>query len=184
MKRVAFLSLLALVFTACHAHAQQQSKSGKETTITHKTPQGNWTVHKKYDQNGNLIEKDSVYSYSYSSVNGKPVPQNQLDSLQKRFYQHMRMGTFPGFQHFFAQTPQGAPNIDSLQNSFFSNGFGMNISQIQQHMMQQMRAMRQHFMQQAIPHRRYIPRKTPHKQKKATKATKEDKQATFPTHHI
>lgn len=72
MKTVIF-SMLMLV-SAVTVHAQTTSESTSQTT-----PQGQWTVHKQYDENGNLIAKDSTYTYS--SVNGKVVSPEEADSL-------------------------------------------------------------------------------------------------------
>ena len=37
-------------------------------TIKNNSPNESWNVNKKYDKNGNIIQYDSSYSYSYSST--------------------------------------------------------------------------------------------------------------------
>src|SRR5699024_9796605 len=113
MKKIVLLGSLLLAFTACHSQ-ENQTKKGHGSTTTHKTTKGNWTVHKEYDDQGNLIAKDSVYSYSWSSAskNGHPLPQAKVDSLFKSMHQRLH-AQFGGMN-----LPEGF-DFDSLEESFF-----------------------------------------------------------------
>lgn len=151
MRTFIFISIALFTFTV--AEAQQRENAAPEVkTKTVETPQGNWTVHKKYDAQGNLIAKDSTYSYSWSSINGKEVPPQKAQQLLQQMKQHMqRFSQADFFNHM--------PNIDSLQQAFFGNS-GFDISQIQQQMSQQMQALRHQFSQQRGQSQRFIPRES------------------------
>lgn len=174
MQKLIFLSLVLFSVTACQAQ-DKQPQNRTETTVKQHTPQGNWTVHKRYDQNGNLIAMDSTYTYSYSSINGQPATSAQMDSLRQLMQQHFgtafAMPNFPSVGGF-ANTPI---NIDSLRSRMFSQNAMPNIAEMQKQMRQQMRAMQQHFMQAMPQHpQRFIPREAP--DPKATEKAPQPKQ--------
>ena len=77
MKKIFFLFVTSL-FIACQA---QQNDKKPENAV----PKGKWQVHKKFDENGNLIAYDSVYTYS--SFDSKYASQN-IDSIMRQFQQH------------------------------------------------------------------------------------------------
>ncbi len=137
MKRIVFLSLAFLAVLACQAQQKKEgTRAGKTTSV--KTPHGHWTVHKQFDANGNLIRKDSTYTYRYATINGKPVPQAKMDSLLSRFRSDIR------FNFKQMGIPQNF-DLDSLGHSFFDQNF-VNLQQMHQHMLQQMRALQEQFM--------------------------------------
>lgn len=59
-------------------------------TKSEKTPNGNWQVHKEYDEQGNLVSMDSIYSYSRYS-NGMQLEPQERDSLMQKMGGSMRM---------------------------------------------------------------------------------------------
>lgn len=150
MRKSVLLSLSLLVMTACHSQ-DRTAKTGAVKSKSVKTPKDNWTVHKRYDKNGNLIEKDSVYSYSYSSANGKQVPQAKMDSLLQGLHNRVHMNF--GSMNF----PQGFAS-DSLQNLFFNQHFVGNMQAMQNQMLRQMDSMQRHFFQQKQQARAWIPK--------------------------
>lgn len=80
MKKLLFLSVLGLVFMGAHAQ-ENLAESTKET------PKGSWTVTKEYDEDGNLIAMDSIYSYSWSSSDmvKEGMTQEDLNAFLKSF---------------------------------------------------------------------------------------------------
>lgn len=102
---------MLILVSAVTVHAQTQAESTSQTT-----PQGQWTVHKQYDEKGNLISKDSTYTYS--SINGKAVSPQEADSL----WQDIRKRLPDQFASsgFFDQ-------IDSETMSEFLNGFDSDL---------------------------------------------------------
>lgn len=67
---------LVLIFSFCafniglQAQIESLGKSLGETALKNQ-PKENWTVNKKLDENGRIIQYDSTYSWSYSSKNNE-----------------------------------------------------------------------------------------------------------------
>jgi hypothetical protein len=111
-------------------------------------PKGQWEVQKEYDEFGNLIKYDSIYSYSYSNMEGDSLRVN-LDSI---------MDSFKGYFKDRALFSQGDrfsyfPHPDSLfMDDFFSNDYFFRTWERQQSemedMMKRMDSMRNAFMKQ------------------------------------
>ena len=98
-------------------------------TIKNNSPNESWNVNKKYDKNGNIIQYDSSYSYSYSStgeylnidslitnfgINNLFSNPFDLDSSFNFHNQKSRM-----MENFFNEFME----IDSFFNDFFYNNF-------------------------------------------------------------
>ena len=98
-------------------------------TIKNNSPNESWNVNKKYDKNGNIIQYDSSYSYSYSStgeylnidslitnfgINNFFSNPFDLDSSFNFHNQKSRM-----MENFFNEFME----IDSFFNDFFYNNF-------------------------------------------------------------
>jgi len=128
------------IFFILFYNAQAQEKPDK--TIQNQTiPDKNITVNKEYDEHGNLIKYDSIYSYSYSS-NGK-----LSDSLRKQFEQHFKQHSIFSdsfFNNFFGS---GSGSQDFNPNDFFYQGF-MNQDQQIKNMMKRMDSIQQLFFNQ------------------------------------
>jgi len=121
-KLMTVLSVLA--FLGCNRQEQkkeiQQDKS-YEIAQDHTAvkPKGQWKVHREYDEYGNLIKYDSVYSYSYSNIKGDSLDVN-LDSIMDTFKGYFGENTrFKWKDDFFY-----FPKTDSLfMYDFFNNDY-------------------------------------------------------------
>tara|TARA_B100001939_G_C16637992_1_gene486315 strand:+ start:215 stop:634 length:420 start_codon:yes stop_codon:yes gene_type:complete len=102
-------------------------------TIKNNSPNESWNVNKKYDKNGNIIQYDSSYSYSYSStgeylnidslitnfgINNFFSNPFDLDSSFNFHNQKNRM-----MENFFNEFME----IDSFFNDFFYNNFSQPV---------------------------------------------------------
>lgn len=84
MKKLLIL-LLVLNIVGCNSQekeTKQATNDKKDTTIV--KPKESWDVKKEYDEFGNLIKYDSIYSYSYSNIKGDSINVN-LDSIMDSF---------------------------------------------------------------------------------------------------
>ncbi|MBT8301728.1 MAG: hypothetical protein KJO63_10370, partial [Maribacter sp.] len=80
MKRIIAI-LVVLTFMGCKGQEKEKKDVSKEEKQEKpQEPNGQWEVHREYDEAGNLIKYDSIYSYSYSNKNGDSVKIN-LDSI-------------------------------------------------------------------------------------------------------
>ncbi|TNJ42440.1 hypothetical protein KFZ70_14800 [Tamlana fucoidanivorans] len=136
MKTLKYMPLfcLLLFFNCSGQNKDSKAKNGN-------SPDENISVNKEYDEHGNLIKYDSIYSYSYSS-NGKTP-----DSLKLKFQKHFNSHSFFNdafFDDFFQK--------DSISNhfdyeNFFYDGF-MNQDEHIKNMMRRMDSIQQLFFNQ------------------------------------
>ena len=103
-------------------------------------PKGTWKVDKEYDEKGNLIRYDSIYSWSSTDKFNDLSAENRdslIKSFESRFFRNFSHFENDGFPDFFAQ--------DSLlrqrffNDDFFNSEFGkdfMDIDKVMQQMME------------------------------------------------
>src|SRR5690554_1554768 len=120
MRTLIFTVAVALSLQSCHG--QEKSEKNQEVDGLSKAeqvdqePKGSWKVHRELDEHGNLIRFDSVYTYSYGTINGQELAPNDMDSAIAEFRKYME-----------ARIPEGFPDndfmvpfaMDSLRNNFF-----------------------------------------------------------------
>lgn len=119
-KYMTFLIALLLSLTSC----QSQDKKGdaiakKDDNKEEVQPKGTWKVDKEFDENGNLIRYDSIYSWSSNdSLNDLTALDRDslLNNFESKFYRRFSRYKNHGFDDIFEQ--------DSLfGNHFFNDGF-------------------------------------------------------------
>ncbi len=135
MKTTILLFFVSTFFFACNSQNIKSKDGGM------KKPQENIKVTKKYDENGNLIELDSVYTSYYSNFDGDTIFTDTLMNQFSNYFKHsFNLGFsdglysvdsmfMPGFFHddffenqFIRQDKEMLNMIrqmDSLKNSFF-----------------------------------------------------------------
>jgi hypothetical protein len=135
MKTVVILFMINALFLSCNSQ-EIKSKHSKS-----KKPHVSYKVTKKYDENGNLIELDSVYTSYYSNIEGDTLNTDSImtgfseyfdnafsQDFSNRFYSVDSM-LMPGFFHqdffekqFLDQSREMLEllqQLDSLKNSYF-----------------------------------------------------------------
>lgn len=134
MKTLKIIPIFLLFIFSCAG----QEKQNNETALK---PDENITVSKEYDEHGNLIKYDSIYSYSYSS-NGK-----LNDSIKMEFQKHFKNHSF--FNDSFYDDFFGKDSLTGQFNSddFFYKGF-MNQNEQIKRMMKRMDSIQQLFFEQ------------------------------------
>ncbi|MEZ4970662.1 MAG: hypothetical protein R2814_13595 [Flavobacteriaceae bacterium] len=100
MKKLLSTLLLGLILVSCQA---QDDPSRPKVDLAEKnadsnsvdTPKTSWKVDKKYDENGNVIGYDSIYTYSYSNIKNLPMEMG-LDSIMgaMKFFSQDNLSTF------------------------------------------------------------------------------------------
>ncbi len=142
MKKLAILSMVALLAASCDAQENKNSDLAQNNDQALKQePKGAWKVDKEVDENGNIIKYDSIYSWS-SDSNRHSLTQEQMDSIMGDFRAAFGMH----FDDFNGEDFPGFFNRDSLLAKDFMNGdFGMDFSNFDD-LREQMEKMRRHFM--------------------------------------
>jgi len=112
-----FALFLVLLFTGCKGQEKENQETEKKEIV--EQPKGEWKVNREYDEAGNLIKYDSIYSYSYSNIDGDSLHVNLdsiMDSFKGYFGEHRPFNWNDGFSFF--------PEADSLfMEDFFSDDY-------------------------------------------------------------
>lgn len=137
MKALVLMPLFCLLFLNCSGQNKQKAE---ENTIK---PDENIQVNKEYDEFGNLIKYDSIYSYSYSSND------SLSNNLKMQFQKHFNKHSF--FNDSFYDDFFGRDSITRSFNSkdFFYDGFINQNNQIK-NMMKRMDSIQQLFFNQRL----------------------------------
>lgn len=142
MKKTFLIFMIGLLSVSCNGQKNEENKGEtipKQEEIT-KNPKGNWKVNKEFDENGNLIRYDSIYTYS---SNGKFKDLSSIDkdsllnSFESGFYKNFSQFKNQGFEKLFAQDSLFGKQF--FNNDFFDNDFGkdfMDIDKIRQQMIE------------------------------------------------
>lgn len=147
MKKFAILSLVALLASSCNAQERKKPELAQNNDkLLKEEPQGSWEVHKEVDENGNIIQYDSIYSWS--SDNLENLNKKDMDSIMGNFSSifEERYGNFgrerlPGFfqrDSLFMKEYFG--------EDFLNDDFGKSFSNIDE-IYKQMEALKQRFLQ-------------------------------------
>jgi len=135
MRTTILILMICTLFLSCNSQGLKTKNSGK-----HK-PHEKVTVTKKYNENGDLIELDSVYTSYYSNIEGDTILTDSVFSQFSDFFNSNLNSMYsdgffsvdsmlmPGFFHgdFFEnqflehniQMHEMLRQMDSLKNSFF-----------------------------------------------------------------
>ena len=112
--------------------------NGNDGNIT-EAPQGSWKVNKEFDENGNLIKYDSIYSWSSSNQFANlstPQRDSLMQAFKSRFFTDFSIFENQGFDDVFAEDSLFSKRY--FNNGFFESDFGsdlMNLDKIKQRML-------------------------------------------------
>ena len=140
MKKYILVFMIGLLFLSCNG----QKNDTKNTEIIEnegpivEQPKGSWKVDKEFDDKGNLIRYDSIYSWSsngkiddFSTVDKDSL----LQSFKSRFFTNFSDFEKKGFDDVFSQDSLFSNHF--FNDDFFNSDFGkdyMDIDEITQQM--------------------------------------------------
>ncbi len=126
-KIVGILILFLLIVTSCSGQKNDNAKS----KANENQPKTNIQVNKEYDEFGNLIKYDSMYSYFYSNIeNDIFLRDSIINQFKRNFNKQYLFSRDPFFNDFFFQ--DSLLNFDFYTNDFFINRYRNNIEQMNQ----------------------------------------------------
>lgn len=141
MKKYILISIVGLLSIACKGQENDDKKAEKienQTTLSEK-PKGSWKVDKQFDEYGNLIRYDSIYSWS-SNNNYNDLSLTDKDSLlqsfKSKFFTNFSVFENEGFENIFSQDSLFSEHF--FNDDFFEGSFGkdfMEIDKLRQQMM-------------------------------------------------
>ena len=141
MKTYISLLMISLFCISCNAQNNEtkQELKAKPNSLMEQ-PKGSWKVDKEFDENGNLIRYDSIYSWS-SSSNLDDLSTFEKDSLLKsfedRFFKNFSNFKDQGFEDIFSSDSVFSKRF--FNDDFFGSNFGndlMDIDKIRQRMLE------------------------------------------------
>ncbi len=149
MKKHILLFLLAILSFSCNG---QKSKINKEETkkienTIVEEPKGTWKVDKEFDENGNLIRYDNIYSWSSNNQydNLSSVDRDSImSSFKSRFYTNFSQFENEGFEDVFS--PDSLFSNRFFNDDFFGSSFGQDFIDIDK-IRQQMIARQKEFLE-------------------------------------
>jgi len=140
MKKYMVLCIIAMLSISCNGQVNKEqnidTKDQKNNLV--EKPEGSWKVDKEFDENGNLIRYDSIYSWSsnnkYNHLKG--VDRDSLmQSFKSRFYSSFSGFKNQGFEDIFANDSLFSKQF--FNADFFGSDFGkdfMDMDRITQQM--------------------------------------------------
>ena len=151
MKKIAILLMAAILNIGCNA---QESKKEEELTKNEDSvaeigeqPKGTWKVDKEFDENGNLIRYDSIYSWSSQSELGELSLLDRdsiLQSMQSKFYRNFSRFNNQGFNDVFSSDSLFTHRF--FDDDFFTSEFGEDFMDIDK-MHKRMEAIQKEFLE-------------------------------------
>lgn len=140
MKKYILLLVMALLGVSCSG---QESKAKKEEIKQSEKniveiPEGTWKVDKEFDENGNLIRYDSIYSWSSGNKfnNLSSLERDSLiESFESTFFTNFSQFQNQGFENIFSKDSLFSKHF--FNDDFFKSDFGsdfMDIDKIRRQM--------------------------------------------------
>lgn len=156
MKKYILLLMTVFLSISCSGQKNEtkesETKESEESTV--KVPKGNWKVDKEFDENGNLIRYDSVYSWSSSNKFDNLSILNRdslMQSYKSRFFTIFSDFKNQGFDNVFSQDSLFIKRF--FNDDFFGSDFGkdfMNIDKIRQQMIQRQKMFLEKYQSESI----------------------------------
>lgn len=121
-------TLIYILFVLSFVNCDSQNKKKQDIQEPEKKvqdlvkPNEIWDVKKEYDEFGNLIKYDSIYSYSYSNIKGDSITVN-LDSIMDSFSRYVEESVPIKMNDRLFYFPQ---NDSLFMNDFFKDDYFFN----------------------------------------------------------
>jgi len=152
---ITLLMALLLSLTGCKGQEKKEgaiAEEGNKKEI--EQPKGTWKVDKEFDENGNLIRYDSIYSWS-SDNSWKDLTNLEKDSLlnnfESKFYRRFSQFQNQGFEDIFK--PDSLFSKHFFNDDFFESDFGkdfMDIDRIRQQMLERQKKFLEKYQSQFL----------------------------------
>jgi len=144
--------LLILAITGCKGQEKEKEKVSKdEKQEMAQEPKGQWEVYKEYDDLGNLIKYDSIYTYAYSNIKGDSIKIN-LDSIMDSFRGYFEDRVPFDWKRDFSYFPKNDSLFmkDFFKEDYFLNNWQEHHSDIE-NMIKKMDSVRNAFLRKHHP---------------------------------
>jgi len=146
MKKYVLLFMIGMLSVSCNSQNKDlKNKESEEKSI--KEPKGSWKVDKEFDENGNLIRYDSIYSWSsddkYDNLSFS-ARDSLMQSYKSRFFTNFSRFENQGFEDVFSKDSLFSKHF--FNDDFFESDFGSDFMDIDK-IWQQMNARQKNFLE-------------------------------------
>lgn len=141
--------MVGLLSVSCKGQENETIKNDKEENKANivEEPKGTWKVDKEFDENGNLIRYDSIYSWSskgkYDNLSSFERD-SLMQSFKSRFFTNFSKLENEGFEDIFSQDSLFSKRF--FNDNFFGSNFGNDFIDIDK-LRQQMIARQKKFLE-------------------------------------
>lgn len=140
---ILFFTGLLLTLNGCQGQEHKEGELTKEGDHKERVqPKGSWKVDREFDENGNLIRYDSIYTWSSDSLEDLSGLDRDslLSNFESKFYSHFSQFKDQGFEDLFE--PDSLFSKRFFSDGFFESDFGedfMELDNIRKRMMERQR---------------------------------------------
>ena len=130
MKKCILLLVVALLSLNCSG---QKSKNKTPEVQSNTQPKGSWKVDKEFDEHGNLIKYDSIYSWSSSDDLSGLSPKDRdsmMQSFKSKFFENYSRFEDQGFEKLFSEDSLFSKHF--FNDDFFGSDFGSDFMDLDQ----------------------------------------------------
>lgn len=142
--------MAAMLNLSCNAQENKKEENlqkDKDSIVQTEPPKGTWKVDKEFDEDGNLIRYDSIYSWSSSDnldALAEKNPDSLLQSFRSRFYRNFSGIDNQRFGDLFADDSLFTKRF--FDDDFFDSQFGEDFMDIDR-IRKRMETMQQRFLE-------------------------------------
>lgn len=150
MKKIVILSMAAILNLNCNAqdNKKEANLQKEKDSIAQTEPlKGTWKVDKEFDEDGNLIRYDSIYSWSSTDDHDELAqknPDSLLQSFQSKFYRNFSKIDDQRFGSLFSDDSLFTKHF--FDDDFFESQFGEDFMDIDR-IRKRMETMQQQFLE-------------------------------------
>ena len=156
MKKYILLFMVGLLSVSCKGQENETKKIEKEENQTKivEEPKGTWKVDKEFDENGNLIRYDSIYSWTSNDKFDNLSLSNKdslMQSFKSRFFSNFSGFENQGFEDVFSQDSLFSKQF--FNDDFFGSNFGndfMDIDKLRQQMIERQKKFSEKYQSEFI----------------------------------
>lgn len=130
MKKCVLLLAVGLLTMNCSGQKQEHKKAEIAAT---EQPKGSWKVDKEFDENGNLIKYDSIYSWSSSNTTDGVSAMDRdslMQSFKSKFFHNYSKFEHQGFENLFSEDSLFSNHF--FNDDFFGSDFGTDFMDLDQ----------------------------------------------------
>lgn len=128
---IQIFTVLLLVLNSCEGQEKKEVELTKKAIQEEiQRPKGNWKVDREFDENGNLIHYDSIYSWSSDPLDDLSSLDRDslLSNLESKFYNHYSQFKYQGFEDLF--DPDSIFSKQFFTEGFFTSDFGADFMEL------------------------------------------------------